>query len=444
MEGSRSDYNDGYRQHPMRYAPGRHIFTYATNTTVILQSGSGVFGTLHTFLATVTSPTSGSTPQGSLQFKDNGSNLGAVQTLNGGGQASISTSSLAVGAHTIAGDYSPTDGLHEASSGSTGITIQYGTSTSVVLQGNPVQYGATQILQATVSGTNGAPAPGAGWNVDFYVAGSYIGSSSTNASSIATFDIGNSRNVGTYNIGAVFSGGGNYLSSGGSSTNTMTINQATVSNTSFGSSVNPTEYGESWALVSTWVSSTGVPVVGSVDFYRSDLNTYYGSEVVFAGSAPLLVLGTYTSATHPTSTVWKAQFTGSMNFAATGFTGDHTHTHNKQGTSTVITSVTPSTSVGSPASSTDIIVVQGTVTYDFVPVAGETVNIYSTDSSSTVRLVGGTTTDAFGNFVFGIEIGASGAFPEPGPEPYIITASHEVAALSAFSEDAVSPFWVSP
>jgi uncharacterized delta-60 repeat protein len=57
-----------------------------------------------TFTAAVTS-TAG-TPTGTVQFKDNGTNMGSPVTLNGSGVARFSTSSLTAGTHSITADYS--------------------------------------------------------------------------------------------------------------------------------------------------------------------------------------------------------------------------------------------------------------------------------------------------------------------------------------------------
>jgi hypothetical protein len=57
-----------------------------------------------TFTATVSS--GAGMPTGTAQFKDNGANLGAPVALNAGGVAQLTTSSLAVGTHTVTGDYS--------------------------------------------------------------------------------------------------------------------------------------------------------------------------------------------------------------------------------------------------------------------------------------------------------------------------------------------------
>jgi hypothetical protein len=56
-----------------------------------------------TFTAKVTSV---ATPTGTVQFKDNGNNLGAPVALNSGGVAKLTTSSLTTGNHSITADYS--------------------------------------------------------------------------------------------------------------------------------------------------------------------------------------------------------------------------------------------------------------------------------------------------------------------------------------------------
>jgi hypothetical protein len=57
-----------------------------------------------TFTATVTS--GAGTPTGTVQFKDNGANLGGPIALNASGRAQLTTSALTVGTHTITADYS--------------------------------------------------------------------------------------------------------------------------------------------------------------------------------------------------------------------------------------------------------------------------------------------------------------------------------------------------
>jgi len=76
----------------------------ATTTTVTSSTNPSDFGQSVTFTATVTS--GAGTPTGSVQFKDNGGNLGAPIALNASGQAQLTTSSLTAVTHTITADYS--------------------------------------------------------------------------------------------------------------------------------------------------------------------------------------------------------------------------------------------------------------------------------------------------------------------------------------------------
>jgi uncharacterized repeat protein (TIGR01451 family) len=76
----------------------------ATTTAVTSSLNPSNLNQSVTFTATVSS-TAG-TPTGTVQFKDGGTNLGAPQALNGGGVATLSTSSLISGLHTITADYS--------------------------------------------------------------------------------------------------------------------------------------------------------------------------------------------------------------------------------------------------------------------------------------------------------------------------------------------------
>lgn len=74
-----------------------------TTTGVTSSVNPSDFGQSVTFTATVTS--NGGTPAGTVQFKDNGTNLGGLQTLNPSGVATFATSALTVGTHTITADY---------------------------------------------------------------------------------------------------------------------------------------------------------------------------------------------------------------------------------------------------------------------------------------------------------------------------------------------------
>jgi hypothetical protein len=84
---------------------GEPVLKDATNTTVTPSLNPVVTGVLVTFTAQVQASASGSgTPTGTVTFKDITTVLG-TGTLNGAGQATFSTSALAVGTHAITATY---------------------------------------------------------------------------------------------------------------------------------------------------------------------------------------------------------------------------------------------------------------------------------------------------------------------------------------------------
>ena len=88
--------------------------TASTSTAVSSSLNPSLLGQSVTFTATVIS--AGGTPTGTVQFKDGVNNLGIPVTLNGSGQATLTTSSLTAGTHTITAVYSG-DALFGGSTG---------------------------------------------------------------------------------------------------------------------------------------------------------------------------------------------------------------------------------------------------------------------------------------------------------------------------------------
>lgn len=96
-------------------APATVNWTVISATTTALTSGTNpsIFGSSVTFTATIT--TSG-TPTGTVQFFDGASALGSAQTVSAGA-ATLSTSVLALGSHSITAQYSG-DATHSGSTSS--------------------------------------------------------------------------------------------------------------------------------------------------------------------------------------------------------------------------------------------------------------------------------------------------------------------------------------
>jgi len=128
----------------------------ATTVTVASASGQSVVGQAVVFTAFIASSASGET--GTVQFDDNGSliGMGAVS----GGQATLETSSLALGAHPITAIYEGDDNFVGGSSTNTiAQTVNpAATSTEVASAHDPGLVGQTIAYSATVAVT----APGSG------------------------------------------------------------------------------------------------------------------------------------------------------------------------------------------------------------------------------------------------------------------------------------------
>jgi len=89
-----------------------------TTTAITSPVNPSDFGQPVTFTATISAVSPGAgTATGTVQFKDNGNNLGVEVTLNAGGSAQFTTSSLTIGNHNITAVYSG-DGNFLSSSGS--------------------------------------------------------------------------------------------------------------------------------------------------------------------------------------------------------------------------------------------------------------------------------------------------------------------------------------
>ena len=106
-------------------AGGQTVQAADTQTTVTSSGNPSELGQAVTFTAQVSTVAPGAgTPGGTVQFSDNGTSFGSPQGLDGSGRASITTSGLAVGTHTIGATYTPSGGSFNGSSGSVSQTVE--------------------------------------------------------------------------------------------------------------------------------------------------------------------------------------------------------------------------------------------------------------------------------------------------------------------------------
>ena len=226
-----------------------------TTTSVVGVPNPASVGQLVTFTATVIS--AGGTPTGTVQFLDGSTNLG-IGTLNGIGQASISTSTLAAGTHSISATYSGSS-IFSASTGFTTETIGQSsttaTTTAVSATPNPSSLGQAVALTATVRSIAGTPSG----SVTFVDGSTNIGTATLNALGVATISV-NTLPAGTQTITAFYSGAPLFAPSSGSVT--VTVNGGVV----------PGNANETWVnqLYRDLLGRNGDP--GGINFWAQQVN----------------------------------------------------------------------------------------------------------------------------------------------------------------------------
>jgi Bacterial Ig-like domain (group 3)/Right handed beta helix region len=340
----------------------------ATTTTLSSSAATAQAGQSVTFTATVSSSTAGSIT-GTVTFMDGATTLG-TGTVNSNGQATFTTSALAVGSHSITAVYGGNTSYDGSTSSALSQTIDQATSTtSVSTSAATITYGQSVTFTATVTSSTGIAATG---TVTFMDGSTTLGTGTLNSSGQATFST-KSLSVGAQSISAVYSGDTNNAGST-SSTLTETVNPL-GSTTTLTTSAASRVYGQSLTLTATVASSTGTAVTGTVTFM--DGSTVLGSGTLSAGKASFststLAAGSHsltavyggdstvggsTSAAKPV-TVSQASTTTARTASATSITVLH---------SVTFTATVHSTTTGTPTGT--VTFMDGTTTLGSAPLVG--------------------------------------------------------------------------
>src|SRR5713101_6579140 len=264
--------------------------------TVTSSSNPSVFGQPVTLTATL-NPTNAT---GTVQFLDGVTNLGAPVTVSNG-TATLLTSSLSVGGHSITAVYSGDSNFAGSTSPALGQNVNQAGSATAVTSNNPSSFGQTVTFTATVS----AVMPGSGTptgTVQFKDGINSLGSPVTLSSGTGTF-MTSSLSIGTHNITAVYNGDTSFTSSTSSSF-MQTVNKDD-SSTGLSSSMNLSTSGQPVtfnAVVSTSMPSSGTPT-GTVQF--KDGVTNLGSPVTLSsGTAASSSISSLTVGAHRITAVY--------------------------------------------------------------------------------------------------------------------------------------------
>lgn len=192
-------------------APAQVVNKAATATAVSSSSNPSVYSQPVTFTATVTATAPGSgVPTGTVTFKNGSSTLG-TGTLNGSGQATLTTSTLAVGASSITAVYGSSTSFSTSTSPVLTQTVNQDNTTSTVTSSrNPSRHKQSVTFTATVVAN--APGTATPTGTVTFMDGTNTLQSGSLSSGKATYTTSN-LSTGTHQITVVYGGSSSFLTS---------------------------------------------------------------------------------------------------------------------------------------------------------------------------------------------------------------------------------------
>jgi hypothetical protein len=329
-------------------------------TAVVLAPASSVFGQPVAATATVTS--AAGVPDGTVTFSE-GTSMLATVAVGASGTAPLNLSSLAVGQHTITAQYSGSANFAAGNPVGAGETVGKSSSaTGLSTSSTPVTPGTQVTFTATIAAT----APGRGTptgNVTFRDGTTIIGVLllANGSAALATSSLA----VGTHSITASYAGDDSFNGSASGTVNEM-VTQAAATATLVPSPGNQSSYGQNVTFTGTISASAGGTPSGQVAF--KDGNTALGSATLNPNGVATLVVHTLSAGTHTVAAV----YSGDVNHPG-GATATVTQNVSAAGTnitlgssprpSTVGRAVVLTATVSGGALPTDLVAIDGTVTF---------------------------------------------------------------------------------
>ena len=288
-----------------------------------------------TFTATVTPPSGNSLkPGGTVTFYDGSTSLG-TGTVNTSGQATLATSALSAGNHSITAGYGGDGNFNTATSSVLTQTVNAAATATVTLtsSSSTSQAGQSVTFTATVSGNRSTTPTG---TVTFYDGSTSLGTGTVNSSGQATFTT-STLSVGTHTIKAAYSGDSTYPAAN-SATLTQTVTTATVT-VSLTSSNDPSLVGQSVTFTATVTPPSGnsLKPSGTVTFY--DGSTSLGTGTINTSGQATFATSALSAGSHSIT----AKYAGDSNFN-TATSPVLTQTVNAAATATVTLTSSSSTS----------------------------------------------------------------------------------------------------
>ncbi|MFC9519196.1 beta strand repeat-containing protein [Nocardiaceae bacterium NPDC056970] len=244
-----------------------------------------------------------SNAQGTVQFKDNGTNIGSPVTV-AAGAATLSHPFAAAGSHSITAEFTGAPGFTGSVAGAQTVTVtdpvvpDVETTTTVSAPANAAT-GAPITLTANVAPTN------ATGTVQFTANGSDIGSPATVSNGVATLQHTFSA-AGVQAIGAVFSGGAGFAGSTAAQTQNVTVTDPDVATTT---SLTVPQNAETGTAVDLTANVLPAGATGTVQF--QDNGTDIGDAVTVSNGVATLSHAFTTAGSHSIT----ASFSGGAGFA---------------------------------------------------------------------------------------------------------------------------------
>ncbi|MDR3711043.1 MAG: Ig-like domain repeat protein [Capsulimonadaceae bacterium] len=299
----------------------------ATTTTLQSSLNPSGAGASVTFTANV-GPT---VPDGeSVTFYDGASLIGSG--LTSGGSASLSTTALSLGDHTITATYIGDYTYAPSTSSKLTQAVKNATAASLSSSANPSAAGNPVTFTASLS-----PSVPDGEVITFQDGSAVLGTSKT-AASAATLTT-SSMTAASHTVTAVYSGDATY---GPCTSNVVTQVVTAATATSLASSMNPSSFGALVTLTATVTPS--VPDGETVTFYD-------GGKSIGTGSTVASVVSLATSALAAGSHAITASYAGDTVYLKSTSTALTQSVNKGSVTTTIVSSVNPST-FGSPVTFT--------------------------------------------------------------------------------------------
>ena len=266
----------------------------STATATVLTAGSAttLSGKPVALTVTVSSPTG--IPAGNVIFQDGVANIGQA-TLNAQGVATLVTSALSVGSHTLTAVYQGNGSYTASTSPPLLETVALAaTGLTLATPATPVDVGTAVAFTATLTG-NGVAPTGA---LTLHDGSATIATQNVTNTGTFTFSI-STLAIGSHTLTAVYAGDANN-SPAASNAITITVQPAATA-TSLTTGANPSVVGQPLTLTAT-IASTGANITGSVSF--QDGGTTLSSATFTAGGTATLTTASLSFGAHTLTAVY--------------------------------------------------------------------------------------------------------------------------------------------